>query len=550
MGTFSPGPPINPDESSGAEALAEVHLSTRLSRIHLVVSVLLAIAVIVGLLWISDRHDGLARENAREMVVSKLESFGRRQRYGNADNSIWTEAYEAIGAGDTEWLYDNVGTAAMIGTVDLVVFVPRPGAEQIGWMADTPPEGSTDVLPPEIVDAMLDRLNGTDPASQTVRSAFARFGGEIWLLTVARVTHTEGVPAGVSDDALPRQIRGVRAGHLTREISEQFSLKNVNITGADLVGPEMDSVTLDLLNRDDKAALVWQPPAPGSRILRQIALPLAGMLAAFSLVALLLSRFAVRAARRLESALVEAKAADRAKTQFLSIVSHELRTPMNGIIGLGQLLQAEEMNARHRTWLTTMMGCAETQLRLIEQLLDIAQIESGKRALSASAFRPAEVLSEIAEISRLECEKRGLWFDLQDRTDPSELVVGDAQALRQIISNLVDNAIKFTKEGGVTIRAAVSRRDKAGNEYRISVTDTGIGIDQSDHARIFQHLTQLDSSATRVAGGLGLGLCICRWLSDIMGGHLHVESALGSGSAFTLTVTLPRAEALPSQLAA
>ena len=519
--------------------------------IHLAVSLLLAIAVVVGLIWISVRHDALARTNAEEMVTSKVESFERRQRYGTADNSIWTEAYDAVLSGNTEWLYDNVGTAAMIGTVDLVAFVPRPGAQQLGWLAETPPGGATDVLPPDVATAMLDRLSRTAPGSQAVESGYARIDGEIWLLTVARVTHTDGVPEGVEGDAFPRQIRGVRAGHLAAEIAEQFSLAGVRIAnGPGHEGAEQDSLNLDLVDPDDKAALVWTPPTPGSRILHQIALPLAGMLAAFFFVAFLLSRYAVKAARRLELALTEAKAADRAKSQFLGIVSHELRTPMNGILGLGQLLQAEEMGMRHRTLLTTMMNCARSQMRLIEQLLDIAQIESGKRSVYTMPFNPSQLLREIADISRLECAKKKLSFDLDDTTDPAAFVIGDPQALRQIITNLVDNAIKFTEAGRITIRAAAEPRGGAGLEYRISVSDTGIGIDPADHARIFQHLTQVDSSATRIAGGLGLGLSICRWLSDMMCGHLIVESALGDGSTFTLIVTLPVAAVRPRQIAA
>jgi signal transduction histidine kinase len=540
--------------SAGDPALTEVRLSTRLSKIHLAVSLMLATAVVVGLVWISMRHDDLAQDNAREMVTSKIESFERRQRYMTGDNSIWTEAYDAVSRGDTEWLYENQGTSVMVGTVDLVAFVPPTAAEgpdHVGWVAETPPEGASDVLPPNILGALLDRLDETESRSTAVVGAYAYFDDEIWLMTAARVTHTDGVPEDIEDADLPRQIRGVRAGHLAKEIAEQFSLARVQIVAfSDRVDPEMDSVTLDLVNQDDQAALVWAPPKPGTRILQQIALPLGGILIAFFFVAFLLSRYAVKAARRLETAVVEAKAADRAKSQFLGIVSHELRTPMNGIIGLGQLLQAEEMGTRNRTLLATMMNCAQSQMRLIEQLLDIAQIESGKRSVYTTPFHPAQLLREIAEISRLECSKKNLGFELEDTTDASAYVIGDPQALRQIITNLVDNAIKFTETGSVAIRANAASCGDESLEYRISVADTGIGIDPADHGRIFQHLTQVDSSATRVVGGLGLGLSICRWLSDMMCGHILVDSALGKGSTFTLVVTFPVAAAKPRRIAA
>jgi signal transduction histidine kinase len=514
-------------------------------------SLALALAVVAGLVWISGRHDGLARNGAKEMVTSKVSSFVRGQREMTADNSIWTEAFEAARDGDIEWLYDNVGTAAKIGTVDLVAFVASADAEPVGWLSETPPEGSAEVLPPEILAALLERLEGTDPASQVVESAWARFAGDFWLLTVSRVIETDGVPAGVADEDLPRQIRGVRAGHLAAEIQEQFSLQDTYIAeSADGADPATDSIALDLLASGDQAALVWTPPTPGSRIMRQISLPLAGVFVIFFLAAYLLRGYAVRSARRLESALVEAQAADRAKTQFLGIVSHELRTPMNGILGLGQLLQAEDLGHRQRTLLTTMMNCAHSQMRIIEALLDIVQIESGRRSLHLAAFNPSRVLRDVAEVARLDCDRKGLFFELEDESDPAIAVVGDEQALRQIVTNLVDNAIKFTKSGGVTIRATGSSRDESRIEYRIGVSDTGIGIDPADHARIFQHLTQLDSSATRSASGLGLGLSICRSLSEMMGGQILVESELGVGATFTLVVTLPLAAASPARIAA
>lgn len=532
-------------------ATSEVSLSTWLSKLHLVASLLLVTAVVGGLVWISARHDELARSSAEEMVKSKVSYFERSKREMTADNSIWTEAYDAIQNGDIEWLYDNVGTATLIGTADLVAFVPRPGAEPIGWLADTPPEGTSDILPPETIEAVLDRLSGSDPDSQVVENAYARINGEIWLLTVTRVVRTDGAPSGVADEDLPRQIRGVRTGHLAAEIAEQFSLSQVHIVNdAQDASADFGSLPLDLVESSEQAALVWAPPQPGSRILRQIAAPLAGILAAFFIAAILLSRYAVKAARRLETALVEAKAADRAKSQFLGVVSHELRTPMNGIIGLGQLLQAEDLDERHRTLLSTMMSCAESQMRLIEALLDIAQIESGKRSLNIAAFNPSRLLADVAEVARLACERKGLSFALHDETDAEASILGDRQALRQLITNLVDNAIKFTQSGSVTMRAAATRRGATALEYRISVEDTGIGVDPLNHKRIFQHLTQVDSSTTRIAGGLGLGLSICRWLSEMMGGEILVESALGAGSTFTFVVTLPVAEGAPALRAA
>lgn len=529
--------------SAGGRPRSEISLSGRLTKIHLVVSALFAASVVAGLLWISQRHDQLARSGAREMVTGKIASLEQNQRDMNADNSIWTEAYEALVKGDIDWLYNNVGTAAMIGTVDLVEFVPSAGATPIGWMPETPPEGRADLVPADIVTALMDRLRGTDPASKAVVSAYARFDGDYWLLSATRVINTDGVPEGVSDDDIPRQIRGIRASNLASEIQQQFPLTDVHIAARlDPADTSSDSLPLDVVGTDVHPYLVWTPPTPGTSILRQIAVPLAVILLVFALAGYMLSRYATNAARRLESALVDAQAADRAKTEFLGIVSHELRTPMNGILGLGQVLESEDLGPNQRQLLSTMMNCARSQMCMIEALLDVTQIESGKRSLQLFPLDLSQLVSEIAEIARLDCEKKGLSLEVADVSE-SCTVLADEQAIRQIVTNLVDNATKFTERGGITVRVDSSQSGTGDVHYRIAVSDTGIGIDPANHERIFQRLTQLDGSATRAADGLGLGLPICRSLAEMMGGRITIESALGEGSTFIFAVTLPRAAA-------
>jgi signal transduction histidine kinase len=530
---------VNRTDDAGGK---EVRLSTRLSLMHLVVSAVLIASIVIGTLLLAKEHDRQASNYMQQMIDAKASSFERRMRATNRDYSVWTEAYEAILNHDVPWLYSNIGTgAAEIGALDLIVLVPPGGAQPFGWRLESPESGETDLLPPALIEELLALLDGTAAADRPVKSAYAILDGEVWLLTVTRVIPVDGLPGDVSDADAPRQIQGVRIGqNLVKDIKDSFILQEVSI--AEAPAPGQSSHPLQLINSDETAEVVWTAPMPGTQILVRAALPLALVILAFSTVAVLISRYSTRAARRLETALLEAKAADRAKSQFLGIVSHELRTPMNGIIGLGQLLQAEEMGERHRTLLSTMMSCAKSQMRLIEALLDIAQIESGKRALAVGAFNPSGVLSEIAEVARVSCEQKGLSFELQDETDRSARVIGDQEALRQIVTNLVENAIKFTQSGGVMIRASATPRGTSALDYRISVEDSGIGVDPSNHARIFQHLTQVDSSTTRVAGGLGLGLSICRWLSEMMGGEILVDSALGAGSTFTFVVTLPVAE--------
>ncbi len=531
----------DPSKSEG-DVGQEIRLSTRLAIMHLGVSAILIASILVGTLWLAHEHNRQAAIYMKQMIDAKSKSFEKRMRATNRDYSVWTEAYDAILKDDIEWLYSNIGTgAAEIGALDLIVLVPPGDAQPIGWRLESPASGEAGLLPPDILDEMLGLLAGTPLSERVVKSAYAVLDGQVWLLTVTRVVPVDGVPEGVTDADLPRQIQGVRLEqNLLKDIKESFILHEVAITRSAAAGQE--TLPLHPINTADTLDIVWTAPKPGTQILMRAALPLTIIIIVFATVAVLISLYSTRAARRLEVALLEAKAADRAKSQFLGIVSHELRTPMNGIIGLGQLLQAEELGDRHRTLLATMMSCAKSQMRLIEALLDIAQIESGKRSLAIDAFSPSKVLSEVAEVARVACEQKGLSFELRDETDRSSLVLGDQEALRQIVTNLVENAIKFTHSGGVAVIASATQRGTTALDYRISVEDTGIGVDPSNHARIFQHLTQVDSSTTRVAGGLGLGLSICRWLSAMMGGEILVDSALGAGSTFTFVVTLPVAE--------
>ena len=521
----------------------EIRLSSRLSMMHLAASAVLVCVIVLGTFWLSVEHDRQAASGAGKMVDTKIASFEEQLRATNRDYSVWTEAYRAILGNDMDWLYSNIGTgAAEIGALDLIVLVPPGDVAPFGWRAGSPEGGETDLLPAELVEAMLAMLRGTSAAEKLVRSAYAFVDGDLWLLTVTRVTPIDGVPVGVADAAIPRQIQGVRiASQLLEDIRAAFILQDVEIAGTIPSGRQGHQ--LDLINTDESVAIVWKAPTPGRQILARAALPVSLVVLAFGAVALLINRYAVSAARRLEAALVDARAAERAKSDFLGVVSHELRTPMNGILGLGQLLTGTELNASQHELLSTMMTCAQSQMRMIETLLDVTAIENGKRALEASEFNLSGLVRQIGGVAEIACEKKGLSLKIIDETDPAIVLLGDGHAVCQIVTNLVENAVKFTNQGGVTIRAEALPGSHGNVNLRIGVTDTGVGIDPADHARIFERLTQLDETSTRAVDGLGLGLSICRSLAEMMGGRIELESTLGKGSTFTLVLSLPRASA-------
>jgi two-component system sensor histidine kinase/response regulator len=249
--------------------------------------------------------------------------------------------------------------------------------------------------------------------------------------------------------------------------------------------------------------------------------------------------------RRAEVALAEAKdaaeAASRAKTTFLANMSHEIRTPMNAIIGLTHLLRADPLTGRQDELLGKVTEAAGHLLQIINDVLDLSKIEAGKLTLEPAPFVLTETLEQVRSMVGVRARQRNLGFTLTVEPGLPVEVQGDGLRVGQILINLAGNAVKFTNEGSVDI--AVTRAPALPDGIRFVVRDTGIGIAPADVTRLFRSFEQADASTTRRYGGTGLGLAICRSLVDMMGGRITVDSTLGKGSAFTVELPLPAAEA-------
>ena len=247
----------------------------------------------------------------------------------------------------------------------------------------------------------------------------------------------------------------------------------------------------------------------------------------------------------LDLARKEALEASRIKSEFLANMSHEIRTPLNGILGFTHLLQKSEMTPRQFDYLHTIEKSADNLLGIINEILDFSKIEAGKLVLDSTPFNLRDLLQDTLTILAPSAHEKGLELvSLVYRDTPLSLI-GDPLRLKQILTNLVNNAIKFTREGTIVVRAMLEDDDDnktdGGVQLRISVQDTGIGLTSQDIRALFQAFSQADNSLSRQPGGTGLGLVISKRLVEQMGGEIGVESVLGEGSVFWISVNLPKA---------
>lgn len=522
--------------------------TSRIMAMAMGLGALVVLGTCAFVVWeLSKAFNDAAQRDARTLLQALISEQKTGARTLANDYAVWDAMYDATLAADAPWLDDNVGSSTLPdGTMDFVAVIHAADGLRISWFDGERDGASTDAPSSARINALVRHADDIGPQQRAVLTAFANDDGRIWMFAMARVTRQSGESA--PGTSTPLLIVGIELTHdLVAEMGRRVLLPDLRIAGSVGEAEGLDEHATLLLNGPDGpvALLRWTPPAPALGALVDAAPFLGVGVAMGGGLLVLVGLHILRAARHLESAVIAAQAGDRAKSRFLAIVSHELRTPMNGVIGMLQLLDRETLDARPRRWAQTALSSARSLLGLVDGLLTFSRLDAGDFRLSPAPTDPGQVIADVVALFEPAAQERGL--KIQWAAAPMPLMVLDAAALRQIVTNLLGNAVKFADGGAIRVDMAARPEGRAWR-LELAVEDDGPGVPPEAAGRIFEAFAQVDDTAARRAGGVGLGLSIVRGLARAMGGDVQLAAADGPGSRFVVTLLAPASS--PAQLAA
>ncbi|MDP3659820.1 ATP-binding protein [Phenylobacterium sp.] len=530
-----------------------------------------ALALGAGLLTVALLFAALFFWSARVDVISegreiRLVENGVRSQIREIEDSLtsvtqWDEAVAHIdGAFDHEWVSTNIGAFIdqSVKMQNAVVFAgsgdplyAMSGGREVPTRSLTALTSAAIPLVRALREqeaargALKPDPTGTKVISTPIRASTPQIiGGAPYLVTATLIQPDFGtvLPRGARAPVL---VTAVRFDAPFAKLSAHYLLEQPQlIVGATALGPDLAHAALRTPSGATVATIVWTPQRPGRQLL-SAALPMVTAATAVLGLGLLLAMGALRMnLRSLRHAMVDlvqarnaAQAANHAKSQFLANMSHEIRTPLNGILGMAQVLQRGDLAAEEQDRVAVIRQSGEALLAILDDVLDLSKIETGKLELEVAPFNLADMARGACAAFAALAEAKGLAFEVETADSARGVWRGDCSRLRQIFYNLASNAVKFTERGrvGVTIEA---READGAHRLILCVTDTGPGISADLQSGLFAKFVQADDAHTRRFGGAGLGLAIAQDLARLMGGEITLSSVVGEGSRFTLELPL------------
>ena len=515
-----------------------------------VAAVMVFAACGVLLFYASDSVDRITETRETRLMERSIVRRLARMKDDVASVAIWSDAYDFTARKyDPEWAHVNYGTyfhdylhhdtSFVLDASDRAIYASVAGEAVEPAAIQAMIAASREVV--AIVRVEEEARRRTDPtvlAFDRVASAQAavRAGDKVYLVAASTIVPEPEYTKPLLPGREHVVVSALEVGPAyMAELDHDLGLRRARMVAADTaLRPAMR-----LAGADGRAvgAIAWTPEHPGKGVYRDALWAILGLgLVVLAAVVLVIYRL-WRMARQVVRARDRAEAGDRAKSEFIANMSHEIRTPLNGVLGMAQAMENFELSPDQRERLHVIQDSGRTLLVLLNDVLDLSKIEAGKLEIGETAFRLENKLAVVAATFQELATEKGLTLAVDMAPELAGTWRGDALRIRQVLANLVSNAVKFTATGGVTLAAA-----PAPGGVRFTVTDTGIGFEPAVAQDLFRKFEQADASTTRRYGGTGLGLSICRALVELMGGTIGATSRPGEGACFTVELPLQRAE--------
>lgn len=494
-------------------------------------AVIAAVGLAVTLMAVqTDRQTADTSFKLAQISVAKFEAQLERQLREHLHQA---NLRASIKNGELEHFHEDAGpTTPSNGNIDPQEIIISDGASQFNWISGGTKFSPQDLLPLNLRRSLINRLDARDVTRKPVVLTYTMYEGELWLLGMTQITSPKETIIN-SEDTTLFLVFGV---HVSDQIHALVPKAYLWLDEASGIPKGHVSFLLQGIDGNTLARVVWPTSHIGWASLTR-ALPVIILALVFiGFLVLFLFKSIRDYIFQLERGLRSAQKASKVKSHFLANISHELRTPMNAVIGLVSLLKRSKLDDDQKEMIEVIWESANAQMALLNDLTDISKIEANTLTLNCAPFEPVREIRSIVGLFKQQAHEKGidLNFTLPDGSHP--LAIGDSKAFRQVATNLVSNAVKFTDHGTVHVIVNLNCVAEVGMEFEMIVTDTGSGIPDLQQAEIFKRFHRVEANLANSKDGSGLGLAICKALTDLMGGRIDLQSQLGKGSIFTLTI--------------